>query len=102
MPREDSARFTAGQQGDAPSALPRARLRFLAGQLHRLGERPLYEFLREIEAGAPLHERLERYAELWPLRSFIQTWGGDRLPPPARLVGRRRGGEDPEAEEEAR
>ncbi len=70
--------------------IPRERLLYLAGRLHSLGPRPLFEFLREIEAGAPLHERLERYAALEPLADFIQSLGGDRLPPPARLIRGRR------------
>jgi hypothetical protein len=40
---------------DAPADL---RLRRLASALHRLGERPLYEFLREIEAGTDIRDRL--------------------------------------------
>jgi hypothetical protein len=67
--------------------VPRERLRYLAGRLHRLGPRPLFEFLSEIERGAPLIERLERYAALDS--DFIRAHGGDRLPP-ARLVGGRR------------
>jgi hypothetical protein len=31
--------------------LPRERLAYLTRRIHSLGERPLYEFLREIEAG---------------------------------------------------
>jgi hypothetical protein len=73
----------------APSALPPERLRHLAARLHDLGPRPLYEFLREIEAGADLHERLARYSGLWPLRRFIQAYNGDQLPPPKIVVGRR-------------
>jgi hypothetical protein len=69
--------------------IPRERLRCLAGRLHSLGPRPLFEFLREIEAGAPVIDRLERYSELWPLRNFIREMDGDCLPP-ARVVGGRR------------
>jgi hypothetical protein len=58
--------------------LPRERLRNLAGRLHGLGARPLFEFLREIAAGADLHEHLERYCELAPLTDFIAEWGDDR------------------------
>jgi hypothetical protein len=46
----------------APASI--ARLRRLAERLHALGPRPLFEFLREIVAGADPMARLERYAEL--------------------------------------
>jgi hypothetical protein len=59
---------------DAPADL---RLRRLASALHRLGERPIYEFLCEIEAGADLRERLEAYARL-PV-DFIHSNGGDKF-----------------------
>jgi hypothetical protein len=64
---------------DLTPALPRERLACLARRIHALGERPLYELFRELEAGAPLHERLERYAAL--PADFIAALGGDRLPP---------------------
>jgi hypothetical protein len=69
--------------------IPLERLRFLAARLHSLGERPLYEFLREIDSGAPLQPRLEAYARIAPLAGFIHGLGGDRLTS-ARLVWRRR------------
>jgi hypothetical protein len=53
------------------------RLAHLARRLHRLGERPLYEFIREITAGADPIERLERYAAL--PSDFIAALGGDQL-----------------------
>ena len=65
------------KQARSPT-LPRERLGHLARRLHRLGERPLFEFLREVEAGADLHERLEKYASLPD--DFIRELGGDRLP----------------------
>jgi hypothetical protein len=71
----------------AQSPLPRERLAYLAGRLHDLGPRPLFEFLREIEAGANLHERLERYASL--PADFIAALGGDRFPPPKIMGGGR-------------
>jgi len=74
------------------SALKRnteARLRYLAAQIHRLGERPLFELFREVEAGSDLIQTLERYAKLEPLIEFISDLGGHRLPPSARLVGGR-------------
>jgi hypothetical protein len=67
--------------------IPIVRLRFLASKIHRLGPRPLFEFLRELAAGADLIDTLERYARLAPLAGFIEDLNGDRLPPPARLVG---------------
>jgi hypothetical protein len=63
-----------------------ARLRLLTRQIYRLGERPLYELFRELDAGAPLQPRLEAYARLEPLADFIAALDGDQLPPPARLV----------------
>jgi len=50
----------------APSAPDDDELRRLAVRLHELGDRPLYELLREVLAGADLHERLKRYARLDP------------------------------------
>jgi hypothetical protein len=62
------------------------RLRHLARQIHALGERPLYELFRELEAGAELMPTLETYARLYPLAEFIAAFGGDRLPARARAV----------------
>jgi hypothetical protein len=53
------------------------RLRHLAQRLHALGERPLYEFLREVAAGADLIARLECYAKLDP--DIVASLGGDRF-----------------------
>jgi hypothetical protein len=53
------------------------RLRYLARRLHALGERPLFEFLKELEAGADLRARLERYARLDP--ELIRSLGGDQF-----------------------
>jgi hypothetical protein len=64
-----------------------ARLRYLVGLLHDLGPRSLYEFIRELEQGADLRDRLETYARL--PRNFIAACGGDLLPPAARLLGGR-------------
>jgi hypothetical protein len=61
----------------------------LAAELYRLGERPLYEFLREIADGGDLWQCLERYAALAPLAGFIAAHDGDRLPP-LRIVGGQR------------
>jgi hypothetical protein len=74
----------------ARNEIPVARLKRLAAIIHRLGPRPLFELLREVEAGSDLLRTLERYAKLGPLTDFIVHLGGDQLPPPARLVGGRR------------
>ena len=58
--------------------IPRERLRHLARRIHRLGERPLYELLAELSAGADLSTTLERYARL--PADFIAAFGGDALP----------------------
>jgi hypothetical protein len=63
-----------------------ARLRLLAERIHRLGPRPLYELLRELVDGAEVLPRLEAYAAISPLGSFITELDGDQLPPPVRLV----------------
>ena len=59
-------------------AVPDVRLRRLARLLHLLGERPLYEWLREVIGGRDPVERLEVYAELDP--DILAAIGGDRLP----------------------
>jgi len=61
---------------DAPADL---RLRRLAVALHELGPRPIYEFLREIEAGADVRARLEAYARL--PAGFVRANGGDKFLP---------------------
>jgi hypothetical protein len=35
-----------------PAGIPRERLRHLARRIHRLGERPLFELLAELDAGS--------------------------------------------------
>ena len=51
-------------------------------RLHRLGPRPQYELLREIErrygCARFIRERVKRYAELDP--GLVQAIGGDRFP----------------------
>jgi hypothetical protein len=76
----------------APSRneIPIARLQYLANRIHKLGPRPLFELLRELASGADLTFVLERYARIASLAGFITHLNGDRLPPPARLVGGRR------------
>jgi hypothetical protein len=67
-----------------------ARLQYLANRIHKLGPRPFYQLLCELADGADLSATLERYAQIAPLAGFIASLNGDRLPPPARLVGGRR------------
>jgi hypothetical protein len=64
--------------------IPDARLRYLAGRIHSLGERPLIELLRQLDAGTDLHPTLEAYARL--PAEFVAAYGGDRLPPLRAIV----------------
>ena len=57
----------------------RVRLQYLATRLHALGERPLFEFLTELERDADMRPLLERYARL--PAGFIAALGGDKVPP---------------------
>jgi hypothetical protein len=59
-------------------AATRARLRYLVSRIHRLGERPLFELICEIDAGADLVPRLEAYAALDA--DFIRALDGNHLP----------------------
>jgi hypothetical protein len=61
-----------------PRRIPDVRLRFLVGQVHGLGPRPLFELFRELDAGTDLHVVLEAYARL--PAAFIAAHRGDRLP----------------------
>jgi hypothetical protein len=69
-------------------AMTDSRLQRLAAQIHTLGPRPLYELLRELNAGAELGPTLERYARLAPLTEFIAANDGDDFRP-LRVVGGR-------------
>jgi hypothetical protein len=60
------------------------RLRYLAGRLHALGPRSIYEIMCEIVGGADPMQRLETYARLDA--DFIREHGGDVLPPPVRRI----------------
>ena len=62
-----------------------ARLKHLAVKVHALGPRPLFELLRELEDGANLMARLERYAMLNP--DVVVALGADRMPSRARMIG---------------
>ena len=61
----------------AQPPIPDASLRLLVRRLHRLGERPVYEFIREILAGVDPVERLEAYARLDP--AIVKYLGADRM-----------------------
>jgi hypothetical protein len=63
-------------------APPPERIRFLARQVHCLGERAFFELLLEVRDGADLWRRLERYARLAPYADFIDECGGRFLPSP--------------------
>lgn len=65
--------------------IPRERLRHLAREIHALGPRPLFELFVELEAGADLAERLERYARL--PADVIAALGARDLPPAAVHIG---------------
>jgi hypothetical protein len=55
------------------------RLRHLAGHVHALGPRPLFELCCELVGGADPLDHLEAYSALDP--HTIQILGGDVLPP---------------------
>jgi len=63
-------------QSAAISLLRRQRL---VEHLHRLGPKPLYHFLDEVERGASIPDHLERYAAL--PADFIKANGGDEFAP---------------------
>jgi len=60
------------------SGVDPARLRCLARRLHALGERPLYELMRELVAGADPVARLEVYCRIDP--AILAALGGVALP----------------------
>jgi hypothetical protein len=70
--------------------IPHARLTLLAQRIHTLGPRPLAELFAELQDGAPLAERVERYAELAPLADFIAQLGASSPPTPRVIRGSRR------------
>jgi hypothetical protein len=53
------------------------RLRHLAGRIHKLGPRPLFELLCEVASDDRAMSRLERYAAL--PAGFIRSHGGDQF-----------------------
>jgi hypothetical protein len=72
-----------------PPSSSRVRLQYLARRLHALGEKPLFHLLDEVERGAPLRQRLEKYAKLPP--NFIRSHGGDRFAEPLFVIDGGRG-----------
>jgi len=58
-------------------ARQRLRRQRLVERLHRLGPKPLFHFLNEVERGADLWPHLERYAVL--PHDFIKANGGDQF-----------------------
>jgi hypothetical protein len=63
---------------------PDPRRRHLVSRLHALGPRVLSCFLAEVENGASVEERLERYAVI-DADDLIAS-GGDRFPPLLRVI----------------
>ncbi len=62
------------------------RLRHLAGRVHQLGPRPLFELMCEIAGGADPLSRFEVYAGIDP--DLVRALGGDQLAPTIFLVRR--------------
>jgi hypothetical protein len=62
---------------EAQARNARMRRQRLVLHLHRLGPKPLFHFLNEVERGADLWPHLERYAALPP--DFIKAHGGDQF-----------------------
>jgi hypothetical protein len=90
FPGQLRAKFNGGgRQPQDAGLIPLARLAYLARQIHRLGERPLYEIFVELQAGGALGPVLERYARIGRLADFIAANNGDRLPQPRLIPGRR-------------
>jgi hypothetical protein len=69
--------------------IPLPRIQYLARRIHQLGERPLFELLKELDAGGNLPSVLERYARIAPLADFISSLDGDRLAAPLLVTGGR-------------
>ena len=59
-------------------AFENADLKRLCAHLHRVGERSVYEFVREVAGGADPIARLEAYERLDP--AILAYLGGDRIP----------------------
>jgi hypothetical protein len=80
FPGDDAPPFiyTPPPPPEPRATVPDARLRRLARHLHLLGERPLYELLREVLAGRDPVASLEAYGRLDP--DILEALGADRLP----------------------
>jgi hypothetical protein len=57
-----------------------AKFQRLVGKLHGLGPLALLHFLREIDGGASVSDRLPIYAAIDP--DILRALGGDKLPAP--------------------
>jgi hypothetical protein len=78
--RAISIREAAAQAWSAAAVRSRRlRRQRLVEKLHRLGPKPLFHFLSEVERGAPLAPTLETYAAL--PADFIRANGGDKFAP---------------------
>ena len=77
----ENSRIERSPQAD----FPRLKRQRLVEHLQRLGPAPLGHFLREIENGASIPDRLEAYAQIDP--AFVRALGGDRYAPALRVVG---------------
>lgn len=63
------------------------RLRCLTPRIHDLGQRALYELLRELAAASSaVIDRAEAYAALHLHREFLAQHGGRDLPPTLKLI----------------
>lgn len=60
------------------------RLRHLAGRIHGLGPRPLFELMCELSTSSAALDRFEAYAALD--HETLARFGGHALPPPLRVV----------------
>jgi hypothetical protein len=77
--KNSHSEFTASREiSQRKSAIDPVRLRYLARRLHALGERPLYELMRELVAGADPVARLDAYCRIDP--AILVALGGVTLP----------------------
>jgi len=60
------------------------RLRFLAGRIHALGPRPLFEIMCELSGSSTALDRFEAYAAM--NSETLNRFGGRELPPAIRLI----------------
>jgi hypothetical protein len=76
LPGEEKRANPATASGHA-QAINRLRRQRLVEHLHRLGPSPVGHFLNEVERGASVAERLERYSRIDP--EFVRALGGDKF-----------------------